>query len=288
MSLMRSISGIRGIVGESLTPEVVVNYAAAFAEYCRGKKIVIGRDGRITGKIIGNLVSSTLLAKGCDVIALGISATPTIQIAVEELGAAGGISLTASHNPIEWNGLKFIGQSGMFLNADENKRLWEIAENTNRNYTTWDKIGKHTSDDSFAQKHIDIVSKLPFINVTDVRKRKFRVVVDCINAAGGVIVPQLLKQLGCDVIEMNCDVSGVFSRAPEPIPENLGAVCDRVVNEKADLGIVVDPDVLPRCARAADWRHERPPTSTGRSTARPNLAELQGFTHRGRRHRLAR
>ena len=243
MSLMVSISGIRGIVGESLTPEVIVKYVSAYAEYCNGGKIVIGRDGRITGKIIGNLVSSTLLSMGCEVVALGIAPTPTIQIAVEQLGAAGGISITASHNPIEWNGLKFMQPTGMFLNAEENKKFWNIAGSNGRTYARWDKIGKHLADESYLLQHMDMVLHLPFINPETIRKRKFSVVVDCINSAGGMIVPQLLRSLGCTVTEMNCEVSGVFVRPAEPIPENLGALCEAVVHHKADFGIAVDPDV---------------------------------------------
>ncbi|MBI1802883.1 MAG: phosphoglucosamine mutase [Ignavibacteriae bacterium] len=243
MSLMVSISGIRGIVGVSLTPEVVVKYASAFAEYCKGGKIVIGRDGRITGKIIGNIVASTLLAKGCDVIALGVAPTPTIGIAVEQLHAAGGISITASHDPMEWNGLKFIGNTGMLLNADENRRMWAIADQPGKVYASWKKIGKHLADDSFLRQHIDMVMNLPYVKVDVIRGRKFKVVVDCVNAAGGVIVPFLLRELGCDVIEMNCEVSGVFRHTPEPVPENLSALAQRVRDEHADFGVAVDPDV---------------------------------------------
>jgi phosphomannomutase len=243
MSLMVSVSGVRGVVGESLTPEVVVKYAAAFGQYCNGGKIVVGRDGRITGKIIGNIVSSTLLAMGCDVVALGIVPTPTIQIAVEQLHAAGGISITASHNPLAWNGLKFIASSGMFLNVQENKRLWSIADSRSYRFATWDEIGNHTSDDSFLRQHDDMVLNLPLLEKEKIMSRKLKIVVDCINCAGGLIVPMLLRRLGCDVTEMNCDVSGVFTHTPEPVPENLSELCQRVKDEHADLGIAVDPDV---------------------------------------------
>ena len=240
---MVSISGIRGIVGESLTPDIIVNYSAAFAQYCQRGPIVIGRDGRLTGKIIGNIVSSTLLSMGCDVIALGIVPTPTIQIAVEKLNAAGGISITASHNPMQWNGLKFLSNTGMFLDLQEFSQFFDITKSKHFQYVKWDTLGKHVFDESFIKKHIDMVVGLPYVQTEQIRKRKFRVVVDCINAAGGVIVPQLLRELGCYVVEMNCDVGGVFARNPEPLPEHLGEVCDRVRKEKADLGIVVDPDV---------------------------------------------
>src|SRR5712672_1346161 len=162
MSLMVSISGVRGVFGESLTPEVIVKYAGAFGEYCNHGKIVIGRDGRITGKIIGNIVSSTLLAMGCDVVALGVAPSPTIAIATEQLHARGGISITASHNPMEWNGLKFIGKNGVFLNGEENARLWKIADSRRLHYAPWNKIGKNLADDSYLRQHIDMVKNLRY------------------------------------------------------------------------------------------------------------------------------
>jgi len=243
MSLMVSISGIRGVVGEDLSPDVIVKYSAAFAKYCNRGTVAIGRDGRSSGRIIGNLVSSTLLSMGCDVVAIGIVPTPTVQIAVEQLHASGGISITASHNPVEWNGLKFLNETGMFLNAAENKRLVAIADRGNFSYSPWNKMGKHAHDDTFIGRHIDMVTRLPYVHVGEIRKRRFKIVVDCVNAAGGVIVSRLLRGLGCTVIEMNCDVSGVFARNPEPIPENLKELCRRVRAEGADLGIAVDPDV---------------------------------------------
>jgi len=248
MSLMVSISGIRGVVGESLTPEVVVRYTAAFGEFCKrtnpaNPEIILGRDGRITGKIVANLISSTLLATGTSVRAIGVCPTPTIALAVEKSGAVGGIAVTASHNPMQWNGMKFITSTGMFLDAGENKRLWAIADGKQASYASWQSLGTHVADDSWIRKHIDAVLSLQYIDKELVRRRRFKVVVDCVNAAGGVIVPTLLKELGCDVIEMNCDVSGVFAHTPEPIPENLTDLCARVKSEKADLGIAVDPDV---------------------------------------------
>ncbi|MEK7249510.1 MAG: phosphoglucosamine mutase [Bacteroidota bacterium] len=254
MSLMVSISGIRGVVGESLTPDVVVKYAAAFGEYCkrinpntplRGRRpeVVLGRDGRITGKIVTNIVSSTLLSLGVNVRAIGVCPTPTVALAVEKLGATGGISVTASHNPMQWNGLKFFASTGLFLDAEENKEVWKIADNGEAQFASWQEIGTHTADDSWIRKHIDAVLALPYLNLDKIRKRKLRVVVDAVNSAGGIITPILLKELGCEVIEMNCDVSGVFAHMPEPIPENLTDLCARVKAEKADIGIAVDPDV---------------------------------------------
>jgi phosphomannomutase len=243
MSLMTSISGVRGIVGETLTPEVILKYTSAFAEYCRFGKIVVGRDGRSTGNLISNLVISNLLSSGCDVVELGIAPTPTIGIAVEQLHADGGIAITASHNPMEWNGLKFIGKSGLFLNAGENKILWSILEAGLHKYARWNEIGRHLVDDTFIRQHIDMVMNLPYLRVAKIQQRRLKVAVDCINAAGGVIVPMLLRGMGCDVVEVNCDVSGIFSRTPEPVPENLTDFARRVREERADVGIVVDPDV---------------------------------------------
>ena len=240
---MVSISGIRGVVGSSLTPETIVKYAAGFAEYCHRGTIVIGRDGRITGKSIGHIVSSTLLQMGCDVVAIGICPTPTVALAVEQKKAAGGISITASHNPMQWNGLKFFAPTGLFLDADENRDFWSAAERQSHTYVPWEKQGRHISDTDFIDKHIENVLSLKYIDAATVRKRRFRVVLDCVNAAGGIIIPKLLRALGCDVIEMNCDVSGVFSHTPEPIPENLTDLAARVRSGHADIGIAVDPDV---------------------------------------------
>ena len=240
---MVSISGIRGVVGESLTPEVVVRYAAAFAEYCNRGTIVVGRDGRITGSSIAHIVTSTLLQMGCEVVAIGVCPTPTVALAVEKKKAAGGIAVTASHNPIQWNGLKFIAPNGMFLDAQENKKFWQIADRGNFSYAAWNKQGKHAAAASFIDDHINAVLSLPCLHPEKIRTRRLRVVVDCVNAAGGVIIPKLLREFGCDVVEMNTDVSGIFAHTPEPIPENLTELAERVVREKADVGIAVDPDV---------------------------------------------
>ncbi|MEX1139271.1 MAG: phosphoglucosamine mutase [Bacteroidota bacterium] len=243
MSLMVSISGVRGIVGSTLTPDVVVRYASAFAEYCNRGTIVIGRDGRITGKPITHIVSSTLVSMGCNVIGLGVCPTPTIQLAVEKVKAAGGIAITASHNPIVWNGMKFLADSGMFLDAAQNAVLRTMVEKPDRNYVPWDSMGRFEADETWIDKHITAILKIPYLNVRVLKRRKFKVVVDCVNAAGSVIVPRLLKMLGCRVVEMNCNASGVFAHDPEPVPQNLGSLSRRVKHEKADMGIAVDPDV---------------------------------------------
>jgi len=245
---MVSISGIRGIVGDTLTPEVIVRYASAFGEYCKRKhpgapEVVLGRDGRITGKIIANIVASTLLSTGVRVRALGICPTPTVALAVEKGGAAGGISVTASHNPIQWNGMKFISSTGLFLDAEENSELWAIAKGNSIPYAPWNSIGTHVADDSWIGKHIDAVIASGFIDVGLVKHRQLKVVVDCVNTAGGAFIPSFLRSLGCAVIELHCDVSGIFAHTPEPLPENLTELAARVKKEKADIGIAVDPDV---------------------------------------------
>ncbi len=248
MSLMISISGIRGILGEDLTPETVVKYSAAFAEYCKRKAtgepvVVLGRDGRATGKALTHIISSTLLCAGVNVRAVGIASTPTIALAVEQTGATGGISVTASHNPMEWNGMKFFGPDGLFLNARENRELLEIAESRNIRFASWDTMGRQHPDASWISKHIYAVITSPYVDISRIQARKFKIVVDCVNAAGGIMVPDMLREFGCEVIEMNCDMTGVFAHAPEPIPENLTELCERVKIENADLGIAVDPDV---------------------------------------------
>ena len=238
---MESISGVRGIVGSSLTPEVVVRYAQAFAEFCNKGPVVVGRDGRITGKILTNILVSTLLAKGCDVRAIGICPTPTVALETEHSDAAGGVIVTASHNPMEWNGLKFLNADGIFLDADENTALRNNFTNKPV-YAPWDQIGTHSSRPEAIDKHIDAALNLEYIDVEAVRKRKFKVALDCVNASGGVIVPKLLEKLGCEVIPLHCDVSGIFAHTPEPLPENLTELAETVRKEKADIGIAVDPD----------------------------------------------
>ena len=241
MSLMVSISGIRGIVNESLTPEIINKYVTGFASYIKFGTIVIGRDGRESGKNISNIIAEELINTGCNVIDLGIVPTPTVQIAVEQLKASGGISITASHNPSEWNGMKFISRSGMFLNVDENKSFWEICEQNNLKIS--EIKGDHVFDASFIERHISMVLNLPHIDLEKIKNKNFKVAVDCVNAAGGLIVPQLLKKCGCNIFPINCEVSGIFSHTPEPIPENLVQLAEVVKNQKADFGIAVDPDV---------------------------------------------
>jgi phosphomannomutase len=242
MALMVSISGIRGIVGETLTPETVVKYISAYADFCNRGNIIVGRDGRITGKNVLDIVVSTLRQMGCNVTNLGICPTPTVALTVEKLKAAGGISITASHNPMMWNGLKFFAPTGLFLDADENLKFWHLAEYSVK-YVPWDKQGNYTLDEEFLDKHIRQVLSLSYIDAGKIRARQFKVVLDCVNAAGGIIVPRLLEKLGCKVTPLHCEVTGIFGHAPEPIPENLNELCAKVREVKADIGIAVDPDV---------------------------------------------
>ena len=242
MALMVSISGIRGVVGETLTPETIVKYASAYAEFCNRGRIIVGRDGRITGKNVLDIVVSTLRQMGSDVTDLGICPTPTVALAVEKLKAAGGISITASHNPMMWNGLKFFAPTGLFLDADENVKFWHLAEHPAK-YVPWDNQGNYSLDEKFLDEHINQVLSLSTINTGKIRARKFKVVLDCVNAAGGIIVPRLLDKLGCEVTPLHCEVTGIFGHTPEPIPENLTALCAKVREVKADIGIAVDPDV---------------------------------------------
>jgi phosphomannomutase len=242
MDLMVSISGIRGVVGDSLTPESIVRYASAYAEYCRRGHIIIGRDGRISGKNVLDIVSSTLLHMGCNVTDLGICPTPTVALAVEKLKAAGGISITASHNPMIWNGLKFFSSTGLFLDAAENRNFWHLAEHPAK-YVPWDKQGTYTLLETFLDEHIQEVLALSYIDIKKIRERKFKVVLDCVNAAGGIIVPHLLEKFGCTIIPIHCEMTGIFGHTPEPIPENLSSLCGKVRDQHADIGIAVDPDV---------------------------------------------
>ncbi len=237
-----SISGVRGIFGECLTPEKIVKYAAGFAKYLGRKKIVIGKDGRLGGEIVEKLIENTLLFCGCEVINIGTTPTPTIALAVETLNAAGGISITASHNPQEWNGMKFINSKGIFLDTDDNKELWKYFDDNSNIYVTADKIKQIEYYPGFSDFHIAKVLNIKSLNINKIKKRKFKVVVDCVNASGSIIIPELLNRLGCKVIKIDCEPSGIFTRKPEPIPENIKSTCREVKKQKADIGIVIDPD----------------------------------------------
>jgi len=242
-TLMVSISGIRGIIGGGLEPQVLVKYSSAYADFIDKGKIIIGRDARISGEMVNSIVVGTLLAKGLDVVDIGICPTPTVQYMVKILKAQGGIAISASHNPNEWNALKLLNITGQFMTPDENKTMLGNLENSKSIYSSWDKLGKLTYYEEGLKKHMEDVINMPFIELEKIRKKKFRVLVDCVNGAGVYVIPDLLRKFGCEVIELNCERTGIFPRLPEPIPENLTATMKAVIDSKVDLGIVVDPDV---------------------------------------------
>jgi len=241
-TLMISISGIRGIVGDGLDPEVLVNFTSAYADFVSKGTVVVGRDARISGEMVQNIVTGTLIAKGLNVVDIGICPTPTVQLTVKKLKAAGGIAISASHNPNEWNALKLLNNTGQFMTPDENKVLMKLLDSEKKNFNPWNQLGKRTYSDG-VKDHIKDVLNLKYIDVKEIRKRKFKVLADCVNGAGVYVIPDLLKEFGCEVIEMNCEKTGIFPRFPEPLPENLTETMKVVKKSKADLGVVVDPDV---------------------------------------------
>lgn len=253
MTLIKSISGIRGTIGgaqgENLTPIDVVKFTTAYARLIAKRnpdhriKIVVGRDARLSGELVSNLVEGTLLAVGADVINVGMCTTPGTEMAVITKRADGGIIITASHNPRQWNALKLLNAEGEFLSDAEGKEVLAMAEEVDYAYPAIDGIGKVLSREDFNDEHIRQVLALPLVDVEAVKKRKFRVVVDAVNSIGGVVIPSLLQELGCEVICLNCDPTGEFAHNPEPLPENLTEIAEVIVREGADLGIVVDPDV---------------------------------------------
>ncbi len=242
-TLMVSISGIRGIIGDGLDPNVLVKYTSAYADFIKKGTVVVGRDARITGNMVQEIVVGTLIAKGINVVEIGIVPTPTVQYTVKTLKAQGGVAISASHNPNEWNALKLLNSTGQFMSPEENEEMKKLLEKSDESFVPWDKIGKRKKYDAALKKHVQDVLSLEYIDKTKIKRKNFKVVVDCVNGAGVYVVPQMLKELGCKVIEINCDKSGVFPRLPEPIPENLTKTMRTVKREKADLGIVVDPDV---------------------------------------------
>jgi phosphomannomutase len=256
VALIKSISGIRGTIGgkpgDNLTPVDIVKFTAAFGTIiATGKpstKIVIGRDGRISGSMVQELVVNTLIGLGIDVIDLGLSTTPTVEVAVKMEKADGGIILTASHNPKEWNALKLLNEEGEFISAESGAKVLELAAKEDFLFASVDKLGTITKDDTYLQKHIDAILKYPLVNAKAIAKQHFKVVVDAINSTGATYVPALLKALGVtDVVVLNGEVNGKFAHNPEPLPEHLSQLCNEVVQQKAHLGIAVDPDVDRLC-----------------------------------------
>ena len=258
MALIKSISGIRGTIGgkpnDNLTPLDVVKFTAAYGTLLMNdsssRKIVLGRDGRISGIMVKNLVTSTLNALGFDVIDLDLSTTPTVEMAVVFQNAAGGIILTASHNPKEWNALKLLNSKGEFINAAEGMKVLEIAAAEDFNFVSVDKLGQTTSDETALQQHIDAVVNYDLVDIAAIKKAKFKIVVDPVNSTGAIAVPALLKALGVapkDIIIINGEVNGKFAHNPEPLPEHLTGLSSEVVKHNANLGIAVDPDVDRLC-----------------------------------------
>ena len=242
-TLMVSVSGIRGIIGDGIDPKTIVKYASAYADFCGNGKIVVGSDGRISGEMVKHSLIGTLLAKGNDVVDIGICPTPTVLYNVTKLGAVGGIQISASHNPNEWNALKLLNSKGEFMTPDENKQMLKSLETSENSFEAWNELGKLTNYSEGLKNHINDVFKLELIDKDLIRSKKFKVVVDCVNGAGSYVMPEFLKDLGCEVIESDCEKSGIFPRLPEPIPENLTKTMQAVKNSNADLAIVVDPDV---------------------------------------------
>lgn len=250
--LMVGVSGVRGRVGEALTPEVVARFAAAFGAWAAGAgataragaraKVVVGRDSRVSGPMFHRVVVSALQSVGCDIIDIGMVPTPTVQLAVEHHHAAGGLAITASHNPIEWNALKFIAPSGLFLDAAQGAAMRATLDG-NIPRASWDGLGALTEDAEAVARHIELILGIPFLDADAIRRRRFHVALDCVRGAGAGIMPTLLERLGCRVTAINMEADGVFPRAPEPVAENLGELETLVKSCGADVGLAVDPDV---------------------------------------------
>jgi len=244
--LMVSVSGIRGRVGEALTPEVVARFAAGFGAWAKNRgasrRIVVGRDSRVSGPMFHRVVLSALQSVGCDVIDIGLTTTPTCQLAVEHHHAAGGLMISASHNPIEWNALKFIGPTGLFLENSEGVEMRALVEQGIPR-AKWSELGAIETDNSAIQRHIDRVLAIPYIDVEGIRARHFDVALDCVRGAGAIIMPPLLERLGCRVTAINLETDGRFPRPPEPVAENLGDLERLVLRARASIGFAVDPDV---------------------------------------------
>jgi len=254
MALIKSISGIRGTIGgkpgESLSPVDIVKFTAAFGTWLQKKrgtgnlKVVVGRDARKSGDMVNNFVVTSLRSLGINVTDLGLATTPTVEMAVIGTHSDGGIIITASHNPSEWNALKLLNDNGEFLSAGDGAEVLELADSENFSFVSDEGRGLHEYDDSWGKKHIESILRLDLVDVNEIRAARFTVAIDCINSVGGIIVPQLLKELGVkEIIELNTTPDGNFAHKPEPLPENLKGISELVASEKADVGFVVDPDV---------------------------------------------
>ncbi len=244
--LMVSVSGVRGRVGDGLTPEVIGHFAAAFGAYILkngpGKTAVIGRDSRVSGEMFVRAATAALQSVGCDVVDVGMGPTPSVQLAVEDLHAAGGLAVTASHNPIEWNALKFIGPSGMFLDAEQGAEMRALLEGDIPR-AGWKDLGGHREDDGAIERHLERILAIPFLDLYRIRERNFHVALDCVRGAGATIFPRLLEALGCRVDAINLETDGLFPREPEPVASNLQELEALVKQVGADVGFATDPDV---------------------------------------------
>lgn len=253
MSLIKSISGIRGTIGgkvdDNLTPVDVVKFTAAFGTWLQKNKnkkdltLVIGRDARISGAMVNSLVTATLQGLGIHVVDLGLSTTPTVEVMVPELNADGGIILTASHNPKQWNALKLLNEKGEFITGKDGSEVLEIAEKEDFNFAEVDDLGKYETRTDAFDIHIQKILDLPMVDAEAVKSKKFKVVLDAVNSTGGISLPPLLEKLGCEVVKLYCEPNGQFPHNPEPLKEHLTDICDLMKKENADVGIVVDPDV---------------------------------------------
>jgi phosphomannomutase len=254
MTLIKSISGIRGTIGgragDSLSPADIVKYTSAYGEWIKMNskkksiKVIIGRDARTSGHIVNKIVSGSLVALGINVVDIGLSTTPTVEIAVSELEADGGIIISASHNPKQWNALKLLNSSGEFISAEDGNEILKLADNEDFNYADVDDLGEIIEDNSLNNLHINKITDLKLVDKDAIRKAKFKVIIDCVNSVGGLIIPDLLAALGIEeIVKLYCDPTGDFPHNPEPLPENLSEISEAITRHKADVGFAVDPDV---------------------------------------------
>jgi phosphomannomutase len=243
MALMISVSGIRGIFGTDLTPQNLTQFTAAYGTWLKGGTVVVGRDSRVTGQLCEDIIAATLASVGCNVVKVGIVPTPTVAMGVLKHKAAGGIIISASHNPAEWNALKLLNEKSEFLDADQGKKVIEISDSGDFDYQPYDKIGKITEDQDMLDDHIQKILELPYINKETISSRKFSVAVDAVNGAGSEAIPRLLEKLGVKTVhKLHCTPNGIFPHNPEPLPEHLNEICELVKEKKVDLGVVTDPD----------------------------------------------
>jgi phosphomannomutase len=256
VTLIKSISGIRGTIGgrsgTSLSPIDVARFASAYGAWIKGngnnKKVIIGRDARLSGEMLSKIVASSLQGMGLDVVDLGLSTTPTVEMAVVMEKAAGGIILTASHNPIQWNALKLLDENGEFLSANAGQKILELAEKEEIDFAEVKELGAYTTNNTYFEKHIEAILKLPLVDKKAIAEKNFKIAIDCVNSTGGIVVPMLLEALGVrQITKLFCEPDGHFPHNPEPLPENLTQISNEMKKDKHDLGIVVDPDVDRLC-----------------------------------------